>query len=161
MSGILFQNGQRKYLTREEREAFLKAAEKTDREVRTFCGVLAYTGCRISEALALTAERIDLTAGELPINRSHWIPEEMELLEKLLNSEATQLKIAAALPYRSWQKIRKQITQLRDKTFKVLKVGQMEVNETFMDYLRRNPDFLSTSTTSFLAEGNLAPRSPN
>ena len=26
----------------------------------TFCGVLAYTGCRISEALALTADRIDL-----------------------------------------------------------------------------------------------------
>ncbi len=65
MSGQLFdQDGQRKYLTADEREAFLKAAEKATREVRTFCGVLAFTGCRISEALALTADRVDL-AGRL------------------------------------------------------------------------------------------------
>jgi integrase/recombinase XerD len=30
------------------------------REVRTFCATLAYTGYRISEALALTADRFDL-----------------------------------------------------------------------------------------------------
>lgn len=53
--------GHRKYLTSGEREAFLKAAEKAPREVRTFCGTLLYTGCRISEALALTADRVDLT----------------------------------------------------------------------------------------------------
>ena len=62
--GALYEaNGQRKYLTAGERERFLKAAEATDREVRTFCGVLAYTGCRISEALALTADRIELAEG--------------------------------------------------------------------------------------------------
>src|SRR5215210_155037 len=33
------------------------------REVRTFCATLAYTGCRISEALALTADRIGLKDG--------------------------------------------------------------------------------------------------
>jgi integrase/recombinase XerD len=49
--------------TEEERRAFLAAAAKTPREVRTFCGVLHATGCRISEALALTARQIDLTAG--------------------------------------------------------------------------------------------------
>lgn len=59
------QNGQRKYLTASEREEFLKAAEAAPREVRTFCGVLAYTGCRISEALALTADRVDLKDGVL------------------------------------------------------------------------------------------------
>jgi len=32
-------------------------------EVRTLCPTLAYTGCRISEALALTADRVDLHAG--------------------------------------------------------------------------------------------------
>jgi integrase/recombinase XerD len=53
-------DGTRKYLTAEERRAFLDAASKADREVRTFCGLLAYTGCRISEALALTVERVDL-----------------------------------------------------------------------------------------------------
>lgn len=64
MSGETFQlydsAGQRKYLTAEERTAFLKAAEHADRQARTLCMTLAYTGCRISEALQLTADRVDL-----------------------------------------------------------------------------------------------------
>lgn len=56
-------DGRRKYLTAEERGAFLRAAEAVGGEVRTFCGLLAYSGCRISEALAVTADRIDLAAG--------------------------------------------------------------------------------------------------
>ena len=65
MAGInLFdRRGNRKYLTQKEREAFLSAAEKAPREVRTLCGVLVYTGCRISEALALTSDRVDLSEG--------------------------------------------------------------------------------------------------
>jgi integrase/recombinase XerD len=59
------QNGQRKYLTPAEREAFLQAADDAEREVRTFCGTLAYSGCRISEALELSADRVDLKAGVL------------------------------------------------------------------------------------------------
>ena len=35
--------------------------------MRTFCATLAYTGCRISEALALTADRIDLKDGTIVI----------------------------------------------------------------------------------------------
>ena len=55
--------GKRKYLTQEEQGRFLGAASELERgEVRTFCMVLAYTGCRISEALELSAERIDLSA---------------------------------------------------------------------------------------------------
>ena len=57
------QDGQRKYLTPDEREEFLRAAEAAPREVRTFCAMLAYTGCRISEALAMTADRVDLKDG--------------------------------------------------------------------------------------------------
>src|ERR1044071_1920004 len=53
--------GRRLYLTEDERRAFVAAASKTSREVRTFCGVLHATGCRISEARALTADRIDLS----------------------------------------------------------------------------------------------------
>ena len=59
--------GRRKYLTDEERRAFLAAAEKAPRQVRTLCLVLAYTGCRISEALELTPRRIDLEAGAIII----------------------------------------------------------------------------------------------
>src|SRR5215210_8396828 len=53
--------GRRLYVTEEERRAFVAAAAKAPREVRTFCGVLHATGCRISEALALTVQQIDLS----------------------------------------------------------------------------------------------------
>jgi integrase/recombinase XerD len=63
MSGELFHSdGSRKYLTQEERAAFLDASRRFPRDVETFCHVLAYTGCRLTEALALTADRVDLTA---------------------------------------------------------------------------------------------------
>jgi integrase len=58
-------DGIRKYLTAVERDAFLREAEMADRPVRTLCMTLAYAGCRLSEALALTAEQVDLAAGVL------------------------------------------------------------------------------------------------
>ncbi len=55
--------GQRKYLTAAERDRFLDAAAAcSDRKVHTLCLVIAHTGCRISEALALTAARIQREA---------------------------------------------------------------------------------------------------
>jgi len=62
MSTELFTiDGKRKYLTASEQDSFLDSASKLDRaEVRTFCMTMAYTGCRISEALQLTADRVDL-----------------------------------------------------------------------------------------------------
>lgn len=67
MTGIRLYDhaGQRKYLTPAERAGFLKAAEGAASNVRTFCETLAHTGCRISEALALTAPRVDIGAGVL------------------------------------------------------------------------------------------------
>lgn len=56
------QAGNRKYLTAAERRAFLRAVETLPPELRTFCRVLAYTGARISEVLALTPARIDAAA---------------------------------------------------------------------------------------------------
>ena len=58
-------DGLRKYLTASERDRFLRAAEQAERPVRTLCMTLAYAGCRLSEALALTADRVDLVAGVL------------------------------------------------------------------------------------------------
>jgi integrase len=55
------QQGRRLYLTDEERKAFLKAASRAPREVRSFCSTLHYTGCRVSEALTLTPKSIDLS----------------------------------------------------------------------------------------------------
>lgn len=51
--------GKRKYLTIDERQAFLEAAKKARPEIYTFCMTLTYTGARISEVLALTSDRFD------------------------------------------------------------------------------------------------------
>ena len=60
--------GQRKYLTPAERIRFLEAAKACPRaDLRTLCLTLAYTGCRISEALALTAASIEQDAGFIAI----------------------------------------------------------------------------------------------
>lgn len=51
-------DGQRLYLTAQERDQFLDAAEHEDRENQMFCRVLHYTGCRPSEALELVPGRV-------------------------------------------------------------------------------------------------------
>jgi site-specific recombinase XerD len=51
--------GHRLYLTSGERDAFRKAADDSPRVIRTFGLTLFYTGCRISEALEFTADRVD------------------------------------------------------------------------------------------------------
>jgi integrase len=51
--------GSRKYLTPKERRAFIAASEAYPPRVQTLCLTLAFTGCRISEALALTPARLD------------------------------------------------------------------------------------------------------
>ena len=50
--------GQRLYITKEERVRFLAALDTEDPKERMFCYMLYYTGCRPSEALALTPQRI-------------------------------------------------------------------------------------------------------
>lgn len=60
--------GRRKYLTPDERRRFIAAANACPRpEVRTLCLTLAYTGCRISEALTLTAGSVEMEAGFIAI----------------------------------------------------------------------------------------------
>jgi integrase len=57
--------GRRLYLTADERRAFIAAAATADRPVWTLCRVLHDTGCRISEALALTSASVDLSGRAL------------------------------------------------------------------------------------------------
>ncbi len=62
MSFLFDLEGNRKYLTASERTAFLSTADQRPPEVRIFCRLLAYTGARISEILALTPNQIDISA---------------------------------------------------------------------------------------------------
>jgi integrase/recombinase XerD len=61
------QEGNRKYLTQEERIRFYDSIDKAlskpqDREKRTFSLLLYYSGCRISEGLATSYKKIDYSA---------------------------------------------------------------------------------------------------
>ncbi len=56
------EHGRRKYLNIAERLRFLKACDKADAQTRLFGMVLTFTGCRISEALALTPQQLDAGA---------------------------------------------------------------------------------------------------
>jgi integrase/recombinase XerD len=51
--------GRRKYISTQERAHFLGAADRLSPRNRALCHLLAYAGCRISEALAVTAHHID------------------------------------------------------------------------------------------------------
>ena len=61
------QQGNRKYLTKAERQAFIDAAKRAAPEIETFCLTLAYTGARISEVLALVPLRVDTSANAIII----------------------------------------------------------------------------------------------
>jgi integrase len=63
-AGNLFaQSSGRKYLNASERRQFLQIVQSLAPEERVFCLTLAWSGARISEALALTPAAIDLETG--------------------------------------------------------------------------------------------------
>jgi integrase/recombinase XerD len=53
-------SGARKYLNATERRRFQAAASRAPAEVRLFCLLLLWSGCRVSEVLALTPASVDL-----------------------------------------------------------------------------------------------------
>ena len=67
--GITLHNreGQRLYLTQDERRVFLKATKSFDAAERTYCETLTRTGCRPSEALELTKDRFDFQSKSVMI----------------------------------------------------------------------------------------------
>jgi len=62
---LLDRTGHRKYLVASERKAFVETTTEIGGPTGTSCLVLAFTGARISEALALTPERIDEPSGAI------------------------------------------------------------------------------------------------
>jgi DNA invertase Pin-like site-specific DNA recombinase len=97
---------------------------------------------REDETYADYLERMEQTGWKHPRKSgSRWIQEEIDKMENMLDQGASQLELCAALPHRSWAKIRKKITQLRGKDFKVVKPQvPMKQHETIEQYLERNPE---------------------
>ncbi len=112
--------GKRLYLTLDERKAFFKASKAQPDKVKTLCQLLYYTGCRVSEALNLTADRVDMAGGEIVIQslkkRSttpHYrpIPVPMDFLDELaavhgLNQEGSEDKLWSWSRSHSWRLIK-------------------------------------------------------
>jgi integrase/recombinase XerD len=59
------ENGGRKYLCASEIVRFLSAARRADCATSAFCCLLAFTGCRLSEALATTPAQLDAETGRV------------------------------------------------------------------------------------------------
>jgi integrase/recombinase XerD len=94
-------SGNRKYLVSSERIAFVAEALNAGGAIASFCLTLALTGARISEALALTVERVDANNGAIifetlkrrkrSIFRANPVPEVfLDFLEKTHNLAATR-----------------------------------------------------------------------
>lgn len=57
--------GARKYLNEAERAGFISESRLAALPLRSFCLTLAYTGCRVSEALALTPDALRSSEGTI------------------------------------------------------------------------------------------------
>jgi integrase len=57
---IFDHGGRRKYADERERRRFLEAADEADARTKALAYLLAFAGCRISEALALTRDHLDI-----------------------------------------------------------------------------------------------------
>jgi integrase len=60
-------SGSRKYLNAAERWRFLESVQRLPSRERSFCQMLAWSGARISEVLALTPSAIDIESGAASI----------------------------------------------------------------------------------------------
>jgi integrase/recombinase XerD len=58
-------HGGRKYLSASELPRFLAAARRADLATCAFCCLLVFTGCRLSEALAITPAQLDEETGRV------------------------------------------------------------------------------------------------
>lgn len=100
MSDLLTKRGQRKYLTPEERVAFIAGAKSLkSRPARSYCLTLSYTGTRISEPLEVTPRHIDWMAKTLTVrtlkrrklvHRSIPIPDELISIIDLIHDTTSR-----------------------------------------------------------------------
>lgn len=87
---------------------------------------------------------------------NRWTSEELEALKEAIENEVTQLEMAAVLPHRSWEAIRKKIAQVYGKGIKVPKTGFLAPSDSFSDYLESHPE--TATTMSFAILESSSPR---
>jgi hypothetical protein len=85
---------------------------------------------------------------------NRWTNEELEALKEAIENKVTQLEMAAVLPHRSWEAIRKKIAQVYGKGIKVPETGFLAPSDTFLDYLKDHPE--TATTMSFAILENLS-----
>ncbi len=109
--------GGRKYLCATEMPRFLCAARRTDAETCTFCCLLAYTGCRLSEALALTPNQLDQETGRVifrTLKRRRQVfravpvpPELLGMLRRLARDRAQDARLWSWCRQTAWRRIKR------------------------------------------------------
>ena len=96
--------GRRKYLASKEWRRFLNATNHVEPRARALCRVLAYTGCRVSEALALSRTRLDAETGSVvlcTLKRRKLIFRAVPVPAFLI-AELTALPLIPGAPDRLW-----------------------------------------------------------
>lgn len=91
-------DGGRKYVCASEWRRFLSAADRAEARARCFALLLAYSGCRISEALAVTPSRLDAETGRvifLTLKRRKRVPRAVPVPPELM---AALLRLARPVP---------------------------------------------------------------
>jgi len=123
--------GNRLYLNQEERSSFLNVARIKSPKIRTFAEILYYTGCRISEALEITPNRIEFSDKKIIIRslkkRRHDIYRAIPAPETFLDTLNTAHNI------REIQNIRKKANSKlwnwhRQHAWRVIKSLMIEAN---------------------------------
>ena len=94
------QSGSRKYLNAAERQRFIEAAPRAPAKIRLLCLTLAWSGARISEALALTPGSIDIESGVASIQtlkrRKRGIIRQVPLPSDVLSALNREFKLREA-----------------------------------------------------------------
>lgn len=62
------EEGRRLFFNQEERREFIKTAERSSGPARTFCGLLHYTDCTLTEAMTVTPLQIDFLGRAVILN---------------------------------------------------------------------------------------------
>ena len=108
--------GERKYLCASELSRFLESARRADAETAAFCRLLAYSGCRISEALAVTAGQLDKETGRVVFRtlkrrrvvfRAVPVPQElMDALRRLSVDHARDARLWSWCRQTAWRRVK-------------------------------------------------------